>query len=140
MVEPKNGRNPLVVQAEKIRLPMPGETDDEDEYEYEDEEWEEVDELREPQSEDEKVNGVNMSPDSGKPRRRRRPPMPSVPQPDEGEVFVPPFEVLPDGTVTGPTIGDASDVLPPGFDPPRGSAEALLQTVYAKPPQRLGGV
>ena len=38
MVEPKNGKNPIVQQAQTIRLPMPGEIegDDEDWEEYED--------------------------------------------------------------------------------------------------------
>jgi len=142
MVEPVNGRNPLVQHAERIRLPMPGDELDEDEYDYEDgEEYDDDEPLRQPMSEDEKLEGVNAAPpDPGKPRKRRRPPMPKVPKPDEGEVFVPPFTVLEDGTVTGPTLGEPSDELPPGFNPPRGSAEAALQMVYARPPQKLGGV
>lgn len=121
------------------------------------EEWEERDDpegvemgQREPMSEDEAMNGVNSRPPSGyedeprlaaKPKRRRRmPPMPSVPRGDYDEdmpgVWHPPFEVLPDGTVTGPTL--VSDGAPPGpdpgdmilpdgtrvpFDPPKGSME-----------------
>jgi hypothetical protein len=147
MVEPVNGQNPLVQHANSIRLPMPGEEFDEDDEDYDEdgEEYGDVDDApvsqRDPLSEDEQFNGVNLPPpDPDKPRRkRRRPPMPSVPTPPEGKVFVPPFDVLPDGTVTGPKVGDASDELPPGFDPPRGSAEAMVQMVYAKPPQRMGG-
>ncbi len=152
MVEPdRNGKNPLVQSAQVLRLPMPGEIEDEDDEddEYEDE-WEErpdVDSepLRMPQSEDEQFNGVNRrvaGEQDGQPRKkkRRRPPMPKVPKPEEGEVFDPPFTVLPDGTVVGPRVGEGLDELPEGFDPPRGSAEASVQLLYGRPPQRSGGV
>jgi len=100
--------------------------------------------AREPLSEDEQFNGVNRTPPDPEKlerlhKKRKRPPMPKVPDPDRVPVFEPPFEVLPDGTVTGPKLGDGSTVLPTGFDPPRGSAEGLAQMIYAKPPQKHGG-
>jgi hypothetical protein len=146
MVEPVNGKNPLVQQAHSIHLPMPGEEPGEDDGYEDDDEWEELPEmdsepLRDPLSEDEQFEGVNRPPpDLEKARKRhRRPPMPKVPKPREAPVFIPPFEVLPDGSVTGPKIGDGSDVLPPGFDPPKGSAEAAAQVLYGRPPQQSGG-
>jgi hypothetical protein len=164
MVEPdKSGKNPLVTSAQQLRLPMPGEiTDDEgeDEWEYDEdgdsegEGWEDVPDvdsvpLGEPRSEDEQFEGVNRPPplsgyeEAGpKKRRRRRPAVPKVPSPElgEGEVFEPPFKVLPDGTVVGPKVGEGLDEMPEGFDPPRGSAEAAAQIIYGRPPQRSGGV
>lgn len=150
-VKPVNGKNPLVLSANNIYLQMPGEIEDEDDGDWDDDEdWEE-DELdepdsvgigqREPLSEDEQFNGVNEPPPSGyeqpsKVKRRRRPPMPRVPEPDRAEAWHPPFEVLPDGTVTGPKL--AANGAPPGselpmaiaadgteapFDPPKGSME-----------------
>ncbi len=141
-MEPVNGRNPLVTQAQAIRLPMPGEIETEVEEDYEEEEWADVDSapLGEAQSEDEQFAGVNRKPpagyDEGKPKKRRHPPMPKTPKPPEGGVFDPPFEVLPDGTVTGPKIGEGLDIMPKGFDPPKGSAEAAMQIIYGKPPQK----
>lgn len=159
MVEPVKGKNPLVQSAQRIRLPLPGEIeDDEDEYEdtdeYEEEdedgeEWPDVDSepLREPQSEDEQFNGVNRRVHSGdqegqphKPARRKKKRKLVVPQPDEADVFVPPFEVLEDGTVVGPRVGEELDVMPEGFDPPKGSAEAAAQLIYGRAPQKSGGV
>jgi hypothetical protein len=160
MVEPVNNKNPLVTAAQEIQLPMPGEVfDDEpgeweeeyDEYDEGDGEWEYEEELPdvdsvpfgEPRSEDEQFAGVNRPPpDLETPKkRRRRPAMPRVPKPEleEGEVFDPPFEVLPDGTVVGPKVGEGLDKIPEGFDPPRGSAEAAAQLIYGKPPQKMGG-
>jgi hypothetical protein len=171
MVEPvtgKNGKkqNPLAVAAQSIHLPWPGEEiadefeapgewEEYDEDEDKDGEWEYEEDLPdvdsvpfgEPRSEDEQFAGVNRPPprteQDGQPRkkRRRRPPMPKVPNPElaEGEVFDPPFTVLKDGTVVGPRVGEGLDVMPKGFDPPRGSAEAAVQLIYAKPPQKSGG-
>jgi hypothetical protein len=141
-VKPVNGRNPLVMKAREIRLPMPFE--DEEEYDYEDEdsegwdtsEWEDH-EMPDPQSEDEMVNGAFPAPP--KPRGHRMPPMPKAPKPRKrakGEVWHPPFEVAPDGTVLGVKI--APEGAPPGeelpiqiledgtrqvFDPPKGTME-----------------
>lgn len=139
-MKPVNGRNPLVLQAQQIHLPMPYEDLDADEDDDEDEWEEEPDDVdsvgvgeREPQSEDEQFNGVNRPPpsdaypDRPRRRRRRRPPMPDVPVPPEGQLWEPPFEVLPDGTVTGPKISNEGDPpgteLPEGHNPPKGSFE-----------------
>jgi hypothetical protein len=117
-----------------------GDYDDEDEWDTS--EWED-EEMPEPRSEDEQFNGVNRpppDPDAPPPRKRKRrhPPMPKVPRPDEADVWVPPFEVLPDGTVTGPTAGDGdASRLPEGFDPPRGSFEGV--TGIFRPPASAGG-
>lgn len=141
-----NGKNPLVMLAERIRFPMPyedaaeqGELPDVDAVE-----WEE--ELPEAMSEDEQVNGVNMPPPDPN-RRRRLPPMPRVPKGEDIEdlnVWHPPFEVLPDGTVVGvPMAAEGSPpgdevpiaILPDGtrepFNPPKGSMEASAQMFQA---------
>lgn len=147
-VKPVNGRNPLVLSAERIHLPLPFEQPDDDEYDDEDA-WEELDEmegaemLREPQSEDERVAGVNQrppDPDRQRQKRRRMPPMPKVPRPKHKPAeWVPPFEVLPDGTVTGPKCSRDGDPpgteLPPGFDPPKGSMEGVTM-MFAPPGSR----
>lgn len=137
-----------MVRAQSIHLPMPYEDDFEDYDDYDDEdewdtsEWEDG-EMPEPRSEDEQFNGVNRpppDPDKGPPRKRKRrhPPMPRVPKPPEADVWEPPFEVLPDGTVTGPTVGDGdTERLPAGFDPPRGSFEGV--TSIFRPPGSAGG-
>lgn len=142
------------MRAAQIHLPMPYEDDgDEEDWdeELEDEdgwdtsEWEDQ-ELPDPKSEDEQYQGVNRPPpaadEPGQPprrkKRRRHPPMPRVPKPAEADVWEPPFEVLPDGTVTGPTIGDGDATrLPEGFDPPRGSFEGV--TSIFRPPGSSGG-
>ena len=126
----------------KINLPMPGEEgayeDDYEEYdegEWDTSEWE--DELPEPASEDEQVNGAFPPPrredQAGQPprHRRRMPPMPRVPRPKKADpdAWEPPFTVQEDGTVTGVTLGEPSDELPPGFDAasvPKGSFEGVL--------------
>jgi len=110
---------------------MPGEEYEDGDYEeeYEDGEWDTADwkdeELPDPMSEDEQLAGVNAAPprpdQDGQPRpkrRRRRPPMPRTPKPEhDPDAWEPPFEVLPDGTVVGPKLGDADPTrLPPGFD------------------------
>lgn len=133
-VKPENGRNPLVVRAQGIRITMPG--DELETYDYEDD-GEEDEPLPEPRSEDEQLAGVNVAPPgeaAPRRRRRRRPPMPRVPVPADGpEPWTPPFEVLSDGTVTGPKLGDADPTrLPEGFDPPRGSFEGV--TSIFRPP------
>jgi hypothetical protein len=132
-----NGKNPLVQQAMKLVLPMPGDEDDE---EYEDGEWDtsewEDEELPEPMSEDEQVNGAYSAPPrdysevaNRKPARKRRmPPLPRTPKPyRDPDAWEPPFEVLPDGSVTGPKLGDGDPTrLPEGFDPERGSFEGVM--------------
>lgn len=156
-MKPVNGKNPLVVKAAQIHLPMPYEDDPE---EYGDEDWDddengegwdtsawEDSEMPEPRSEDEQYQGVNRPPppveQSGQParkpkRRRRQPPMPRVPKPPEVDVWEPPFEVLPDGTVTGPTVGDGdTERLPAGFDPAPGTFEGV--TSIFRPPGSSGG-
>lgn len=142
-VKPVNGRNPLVQAAARISLPMPYEDEFISDYDDEDYEMSEDMELREPLSEDEQFNGVNQPPRDYShvkpPRRRRRlPPMPRTPdidQQDQDE-WVPPFEVLPDGTVTGPKVGDADPTrLPEGFDPPKGSFEGVAQ-IFTPPGSR----
>lgn len=139
-----NGRNPLVVSAGKIRLPMPYEDQIGSDYEYEDDEdWDEDmdDAMPEPLSEDERVNGVNRPVRDYShvrpPRRKRRmPPMPSTPDPEREPRWKPPFEVLPDGTVTGPSLSRDGDPpieeLPEGFDPPKGSMAAVA-SIFAPP-------
>ncbi len=148
----------------EIDLPMPGEgmdADEEEYWEYEDEE--EVYDLPEPSSEDERLNGVNIPPpnpyadqfqypkEDREPRphvrqqgvrrkRRRMPPMPRVPSPDDVPVFVPPFPVDADGNAVGvplsvdgaPPIEEIPDaILADGtvepFDPGRGSLEGVQQ-------------
>lgn len=142
-MKPVNGRNPLVQSASQIRLPMPYEDDDEDDWEWEDEDVDEreLPAAREAQSEDERMNGVNTEPlDYSRlkrpTRKRRMPPMPGVRKPKHTDDWTPPFEVGPDGTVTGPKLGDGDpDRLPEGFDPPPGSAEGVL-SIFRPPGNR----
>jgi hypothetical protein len=98
---------------------MPYEDDPDDDYEDEDDEWEddeEDQELPEPMSEDEQVNGSFPAPRTKPPKRRRRmPPMPEAPVPrkrKKGDVWHPPFEVRPDGTVVGVKVGEGLDKMP----------------------------
>lgn len=127
---------------------MPGEEDpgedyyrEEDEEEWDTSEWEE--ELPEPMSEDEQFNGVNAPPPAARKSRRRRPPMPRTPNSAQEQVldpdsWIPPFEVLPDGTVTGPKLGDGDiERLPDGYDPPKGTFEGVLG-MFRPPGSRLG--
>jgi hypothetical protein len=141
IVEPVHGKNPLVQSAQEIHLPLPGEIADDEDREEDYDDMPDVDSapLGDPQSEDEQFAGVNRPPPDLEKLKRRRPRMPRVPRPPEGEVFVPPFQVLEDGTVTGPKVGEGLDELPEGFDPPRGSAESAMQLIYGRPPQRSGG-
>jgi hypothetical protein len=122
---------------------MPGEELGQDAgQEYEDDdgwdtaEWED-EELPNPMSEDEQVNGAFPPPPrdysevaNRKPRRRhRRPPMPRTPNPEhDPNAWVAPFEVLEDGTVVGPTLGDGDPTrLPDGFEPEKGSFEGVVR-------------
>jgi hypothetical protein len=150
-VKPVNGKNPLVQQAQQLQLPMPYENEDYEGDEYEDEdEWDTSDwddeELPEPMSEDEQFNGAYGDPrDYSKvkpPKRRKRlPPMPKSPRPKkvkDPDAWEPPFEVLADGTVTGPKLGEVGSELPPGFDEnsvPKGSFEGVTQ-IFMPPGSR----
>lgn len=141
---------------------------------YDDEELPDVDAedlyLPDPRSEDEQFNGVNMRPPSGysyqpeppedrvprshppRPgggrRGRRLPPMPRVPrsQRQDGDVWVPPFDVLPDGTVVGvplsqdgaPPIAELPEMIMPDgtrtvMDPGKGSMEGVSQIILGRP-------
>jgi hypothetical protein len=120
MVKPVNGQNPVVQQAAKIRLGMPGDEELDEEQEGE---WWEEDPGDEPLSADEAEAAPRQ--------RRRRPRMPAVPRPARDGAWKPPWPVDEDGNAVGvPMAAEGSppgEEAPEGFDPPRGTTELALK-------------
>lgn len=123
MVKPVNGMNPLVQQASRIKLGMPGDRDED--YEWQDQEWEE-----------EPPEAMSTDEAEAAPRRRRRPPMPAVPKAEHGPDWAPPWPVDADGNAVGVELahdGDAPGTdVPAGFDPPKGTAEAAARMMMPR--------
>lgn len=126
MVKPVNGQNPVVAQASKIRLGMPG---DEIEAEEGDWAWEEADVPGgDPLSMDEAMAGAE------RPRRKKRAPMPKVPQPAGGKPWESPWPVDADGNAVGVPLAHDGDQpgedIPEGFENiPKGTAELAYKVM-----------
>lgn len=130
MVKPVNGQNPVVAQAAKIRLGMPGDEEAEREAEEGDWAWEEADvPAGEPLSMDEAMAGAS------RPRRaKRNAPRPRTPAPDRGKAWEPPWPVDAEGNAVGVSVARDGDQpgedIPPGFENiPRGTAELAYKVM-----------